>query len=271
MASNSEIKLDPFGMGGQKSEHRQLITILMEDYHASNNGLTLSEEDSALLQRLVTTPPRNRSGSFSASARGTCERAQVFQYLDAPKTGRDTGPTLQSVFIDGTWRHLRWQMTLMSAGRQFGVPVQVEVPFIDESLRLRGSLDGIVDGRGFELKGTRSFSNARTTPFSSHLLQIQSYMLLADLDLFSLVYEDKATQQTAEHIVVKNPEVERKVMDEIEALNRAVDSKTLPKMLDGCCGDGKKSQTWWDCAYRKTCESAQYSLIEEEVARERLQ
>ena len=253
-----EITTDPFKTAERKGKPRAIVAALVEDYLAEHRGLTVGPEAAALLSRLVTTPPRDRSGSFSGSARGSCERAQVFQYLNVPADGRVVDPVLQSVFLDGTWRHLRWQMLLLAAGEHYDVPVQVEVPFSNSELRLRGSVDGIVDDRGFELKGTRAFHAAKQKPFPAHNLQIHSYMVLADLDLFSVVYEDKATQQVAEHVVTRNKATTKRVLDELNRLNEAVDHEVLPEVHEGCRGV-TKSQEWWDCPYRNVCTGHDYA------------
>lgn len=242
----------------------KFITNLVETYLSEHDGLTVSPEHLSELERITTTPPRDRSGSFSASARGTCERAQVFQYLDTPSTGRQIGPTLQSVFLDGTWRHIRWQMLLLEAGKAYDVSVQVEVPFYLESMRLRGSVDAIVDGIGFELKGTRAMRNAANSPFDAHTLQVHSYMVLTGNPNFVVLYEDKATQETIEHELSKNPKTEKKVLDELARLNESVEKKTLPQIKSGCSKQsaGEMSQEWWDCPYRSVCSSYDYADAE---------
>ena len=255
------LSLDPFNSKGRK-HRRRIVTSIVEDYLDEHDGLVLDDEKAARLAALVTTPPRDRSGSFSGSARGTCERAQVFQFLGVPKGGRGIDTKLQSVFLDGTWRHLRWQMLLLAAGERYSIPVEVEVPFRNEDLRLRGSVDGIVDGHGFELKGTRAFQSARSKPFAAHVLQVHSYMVLTGLDTFSIVYEDKATQDTSEHIIERNPKTEAKVRGELERLNAAIDTEALPAVQRGCSAE-VKSQEWWDCPYRAVCDQHDYASAAE--------
>ncbi|CAB4176772.1 hypothetical protein UFOVP978_61 [uncultured Caudovirales phage] len=253
-----EMELDPFKRGRSgRIQNPPVVVPMVEEYLATHNGLTVTDKYADTLVRLTATPPRDRTGSFSASSRGGCERAQVFQYLNHPQDNRPVDTTLQSVFLDGTWRHIRWQMLLLAAGEAMGSDVQVEVPFRRDDLRLRGSLDGIVDGRGFELKGTRAFQGARSRPFSAHTLQVHSYMVLADLDIFSVVYEDKATQQTVEHVVKRTQSTIDKVMNEIGRLNTSIDTEILPEILSGCSGS-TKSQQWWDCAYRSSCGSQDF-------------
>lgn len=255
------LKVDPFSKKG-KPKHKPVATMLVEDYLAKHRGLTVGADAADMLHGLVTTPPRDRSGSFSGSARGSCERAQVFQFLNTQADAGSVDVQLQSVFLDGTWRHLRWQMLLLAAGEEFGVPVQVEVPYFNEDLRLRGSLDGIINGRGFELKGTRVIHAARKAPFASHILQVHSYMVLSGIDIFSVVYEDKATQETIEHIVTLDSKVERKVRDELARLNEAVEQQVLPPIQEGCQGK-PYSQQWWDCPYRTVCSGHDYASAEE--------
>ena len=55
----------------------------------------------------------------------------MFQYIGVPVMSRGDS-RLHSIFIDGTWRHIRWQMMLLEAG----ILTDIEVPFHDDELRL---------------------------------------------------------------------------------------------------------------------------------------
>lgn len=214
-------------------------------------GIVLDDYLSDLLRKLTTAQPRNRDGLWAASAAATCERAQMFTYLDVPQTMR-LDPRLQNIFNDGTWRHLRWQMMMM----KMGLLDSVEVPVYSHDLHMRGTLDGIGnddDGEwGFELKGVFSLSAVQSGPYESHLYQIHSYFLARpSITRFSLVYEDKRTQLTKEFIITRDLTLMKAVKDVFKRLNDFLDRKELPDVQNVCeKGTGK---TFNDCSYKTIC------------------
>ena len=228
-------------------KHEGPVTSRLTLWLGQHSELVLSDEHADLLRANVVATPRVRSASFSSSSRGSCERAQVFGYLGLPQAGR-MNPQLQLIFLDGHWRHHRWQMLLLTAG----ILTRVETPWSRDDLRLKGSLDGVNDEEkwGFELKGISPFGYkaVQIVPKYEHLLQIHTYMLGTGLDLFSLVYENKATQEWTEHVITKDEKVMSDVMDELQTLNEAIDQQELPGMLTECM-----EATRHDCPYRETC------------------
>lgn len=163
------------------------------------------ELDAKVAQRvydLLTTKPRNRVASFSSSSAGNCIRRQVFEYVGAAGGAVPT-PTLQNIFSDGKWRHLRWQAMLLMAG----ILTTVEYPLSWPAKRSKGSVDGhgfVPDthprygGRefGFELKGANPYVwqtvDKTGAPPDKTLNQVHRYFLLSGFDLFVVVYENKA-------------------------------------------------------------------------------
>ena len=204
--------------------------------------------------------PRDRSGTFSASSAGSCERAQVFGYLGAEAPSPD--PQLAAIFDDGKWRHLRWQALLLQAG----ILIDIEVPITWGRKLQRGTMDGlgvvptdhnVKEWRGkefgFELKGVNAFQFDKLKaagPMEKHLNQVARYFLVSGLELFSIVYENKSTQEPFEWVVSRNDSgmAERieDQRDEVESLYEATKTAELPPMLPECT---KGKGAWKSCSY----------------------
>ena len=241
--------------------HPPILLPLVDQFLNDVGGEYLNSPSYAdWLQEQIKTPGRVRQGTFSASALGTCPRAQVFTYLGVPSFQPDEIDVQQSlIYSDGTWRHLRWQGLLWElAIRGY---LDLFVPEVRATLGLTdfmGSLDGEVtllggDVIGVEIKGAghNTFHTARNAPFFKHLLQVHGYMIAAGLERFSVLYEDKSTQETVEHVIHRDPEVEASVRAEIDTLTQAASNRKLPP-VKRACKDGT-SQTYFDCQYHHVC------------------
>lgn len=238
----------------------QLVTPRLEKWLFNNSHLLVSDEHADILKQTVTAVPRNRSASFSSSSRGQCHRKQVFGYLGVPSTS-EVEPGLHAIFIDGTWRHLRWQMLLLTAG----ILTDIEVPFHRSDLRLRGSLDGqnADEAWGFELKGTSDSEivYGKKPPIPYHILQVHTYFLgKPELERFSLIYEDKRYQTWKEIVVERDPKILGIVRDELVYLNWCIDQRKLPDVLEECRhGEGI---TFKKCQYRSICLGCDFDQAE---------
>lgn len=203
--------------------------------------------------------PRDRSGSFSASAGATCLRRQELQFLGMPHSGAHD-PRLQNIFDDGSWRHLRWQAMLMDAGILYTgddpenpEPLGAEHPMQWRTKRLRGTADGygyvpmnhpIPRWRGkkfgFELKGMNSFMYQRIMGKDSkdikdeHFAQTHNYFLMEDFDLFVIIYEDKSTQKWHEWVIEPDEDELLRRREDLVVLNDDVENQTLQPMLLSC-------------------------------------
>lgn len=226
-----------------------------------NPNLVLDAKVTDMIHNELKKVPRKRSGSFSSSAAGMCERRQVFNYLGID-SGTVNNPQLQQIFYDGTWRHLRWQATLLQAG----ILNDIEIPLKWNAKRSRGTMDGIgtvpedhprTDWRGlefgFELKGTNSFVYRKAIEDGlkeEHLNQIHRYFLVGGFDLFVVVYENKDNQEWNEWVVTPEPKRLKAQEEELNRLNEAVEKEQLPVMLKGC--QERNSQEWKQCPFGGT-------------------
>jgi len=228
-------------------------------------GLVLTTNEADLLTKLTMIRPRNRAQSFSCSARVQCVRRQQFTYIGVPTQSTLDAP-LQNKFNDGTWRHLRWQMMLLKAT----LLEKVEVPVWHEGYNLLGSMDGegVNDkfGKfGFELKGIGSLSFLKEGPHLHHLYQIHSYFVARpDLDVFSLIYEDKMTQVWKEFVIERDPKIMRSVRKELVKLNTATNHRKLLPILEGC--KNGRGPDFRACPYSGICLTATWKKAERSAA-----
>lgn len=227
-----------------------LITPRLESWLVQHpEGIVLDEEVASLIGDLAQSKPRYRGDTWAASSRGTCLRRQTFTFLGMPQDGR-LDPRLQNLFNDGTWRHLRWQAMLLKAK----LLTDVEVPVFLSRHNMVGTMDGENhrENFGFELKGIYSLSGVKDGPYPYHLLQVHSYFLAKPgLEKFSLIYEDKRTQDWKEYVVEPDQELLKEVSRELRTLNRQLNKRELPDVLEECRYG--KGETFRSCPYQTRC------------------
>ena len=212
----------------------------------------------SLVQRSSGNDTETRTGRFGASARGTCQRRQIFQFLGMPVSSH-IDAILANLFDDGKWRHLRWQMMLL----QSGIATHTEWPANVPSRRLKTSLDALNDdeGWGFELKGKSFYgSNSMNSIVRmSHSLQMHTMMLATGYETFIYVVEDKQSQNFQEVIVRRDPVVMNMVKKELGELNESVEKEKLPPILPEC--EVHQGQ-WKQCPFKNECLSQREWPIE---------
>ena len=120
-----------------------------------------------------------------------------------------------------------------------------------------GSMDGLLhEDSVFELKSVNwnIYSRIVTVekwPKWENLLQVHDYMLLADRDRASVVYEDRGSGQFHEFRVGRDPEIEREVLRQLAQLKSYIEADELPPMLDMC--EQKMGTVYKRCPYRQDC------------------
>lgn len=251
-----------------------IVTPAVQRWMLETGGeLTISPEHAARILSLLTEAPRDRSGSFSPSARGNCLRAQALGFLGAPQTPLE--PAVVNLFMDGRFRHLKWQALGLEVGFLDEVEVNVKMP----AWMAQGSIDGTGPDYGFELKGTRmalpiiesayqlvmqaldihkepatNKGNYHVKMMWKHIHQIHGYLHQLQetgqghIKKFVLLYEHKETQEWVEFVIDENEWMKEKVTKELETLNRSVKMRSLPQVLDDCRPEPVKS-----CPYHLIC------------------
>lgn len=215
-----------------------------------------------IIAKQLLTPGRDRTRSFSASSSGSCLRAQELGFLGKlpDDLTREISPGMMAIFSDGKWRHLKWQADLLAAR----IITDIEFVLTWERMLHRGSMDGLGlvpknhatvawrgEAFGVEVKGVNAFQYTRLVaeplPKNDHCLQVDKYCLLSGLRLFSVIYENKSTQQF--HEWVYQPTLERlaAARKEVEALNFAARTKTLHPILAPC--RFRRGKQWEGCPY----------------------
>lgn len=234
----------------QANRARLNVTPKLDQWLNANDGeLTLSPKNAALLTKLLQTRPRVRSGSFSASSRGACERAQVFGFIGVP--GRKIVDSVEKMrFIDGKMKHLTFQMM----GLEAGIFKHIEAPIKLPHYKVIGSIDAAEpDDFGVELKTTQAFQYyVDNGPSLAHHLQVETYFEgRPDLDEFSIVYWDTRSREWKEFVFTRQKQYRTLAIAELERLNEAVDNRKLPPILQECRNG--KGQTFRSCSYCHVC------------------
>lgn len=257
MASSLTKTIRAAQMGSEYIVTPRLNTFLMQ-----NPNLVVDDWVADKIREQIVKQPRVRSGSFSSSAAGMCARRQVFMFKGIVPDGVNS-PQLQSIFYDGTWRHLRWQAVLLQAG----ILSDIEFALHWEAMRSVGTMDGIgvvpddhanKDWRelefGFELKGINTYGFKKVKeegPKDDHLRQVHRYFLSGGFDLFVIIYEDKNTQQWEEFVITPDDALLASQREELRLLNGYVDLKAIPPMLPECQAKTGDQWTKW-CPYAGT-------------------
>lgn len=227
-----------------------LVTPKVEQFLYENpEGVVWDDEGYALFRDITQRALGNedRSNRFGASSRGKCQRRQIFSFLGMPVL-KMIDPEQQNLFNDGKWRHIRWQMLATQAGAL----THPEWPATWKKYRVKVSLDGLHadDGYGFELKGDRNWSRVMDGVPDEHLLQIHTMFGATGYDRFAYVVEDKASQQWREIVVHRDEGIMRRVRQELEELNDAVEDHRLPAVLPACA---QKAGPYRQCPYASQC------------------
>lgn len=198
---------------------------------------------------------RNRARMFRSSSAGSCERRQIFRILRFPEIMEIEGRTA-NIFATGNFIHLKWQMMGLTAGWMSAAEVSIERP----DLNAGGTLDGISDmNTGVEVKSihTRGYSTVMTYgPQDGHIFQVDHYMHLTDLEMFSIIYEDKNSQEWREYRVEKDDVRDATVGKTLQRLNNYLADEQLPRMLTSC--EAQEGTEYRQCPFRKICPKAKW-------------
>lgn len=195
-----------------------------------------------------------RSGRFSPSAIGKCPRRVVFGYAGAPGLPPDIDN--QEQMDHGSWSHLKWQ----AEGLTMDYMTDAEVWAYDEDLRCGGSMDAaLVDDSIFELKTViwpiyNRVVQVASWPEYEHLLQTATYLLLADKEMASIVYEDRGSGQFHEFRIPRTDKLEAEVLRLLRSYAGYVDADELPPMLDRC--EMRTGNVYKRCPFREICPKA---------------
>ena len=227
-----------------------------------DNSSLVSLKDQKLLYSLAKKRQQrvagqsDRSGAWHPSQLHDCQRAQVFGYIGVPGRDNRHSPELINLFNDGTWRHIRWQITLLNAKLVTSVEVPVWVP----EWNLTGHIDAVNDPEGFalELKGSSQFVQIKLYGVPSHhMRQMHGYFVgRPDLEAFVYLVEDKSTNDWEEIVIYPDKSVIKQTERILSELNTAIADEVLPPLLEECeYGEG----AWKQCQYAYQCKQVKWS------------
>lgn len=207
-----------------------------------------------VLMGKMTQEYYREGAAFHPSSLAGCMRAQVFSFIGIPFVN-NINAELRNLFLDGQWRHLRWQLM----GLESGLLKDVEVPLAALDIRLVGSADGLGDDYLFELKGIYSLWQAKqrnAIPDPKHIFQIHCYFLLLELSGYkikrcALIYEDKQFQRWEEFVINRDEKIIDDIKRKLAGLNGAVNTRRLPTIQQEC--SNAKGKTFNDCPYSAIC------------------
>lgn len=238
-----------------------IITHRLERFLTEHGAdFPVPEEVQAWAAQELATGGGPRPGWFRSSGLHFCHRRQVYAFKGTPQAGIET--KLAQIFADGRYRHLRWQVMLLSAG----ILSEVEVGWRIPELHMSGTMDGVgeLDGErwGFELKGandnTYRYVATFDAPKAEHLLQVGAYFLgNPDIDRFSLVYENKNSNEYREFVVSRDDAPVDKVKDALSTLNFYLDTSTMPPVLEEC---QQRTGAYRSCPFATTCVPKQVRI-----------
>ena len=225
----------------------KIITPQLSLWLAKHGDPVFRKDVADALYKQITTPPRVRKSSFSASSAGKCPRAQVLAYLGMPQRG-EPDSRMGLLYLHGHFIHLMLQAVCLESGILDSMEYRLSWP----KKYHMGTMDGVgtvpddhprKDWRGqefiAEFKGINSFGYdyaiKNDLPSEDYKKQVAKYMLISGIDLVVLLYMNKNTSFWHEwvytaHDLKTHIDAARK---EADVLAKAVDTKTLPPILPG--------------------------------------
>lgn len=218
-----------------------IITPAYEEWLDKNPEGTIDPGVAALIAKLMSTPDRDRSGSFSASQAGLCLRRQELQFIGVKPPGVH-GTQTNRIFNNGKWLHLKWQAELLTAG----IIDAVELTVRKSSLTARCTLDGVgvaASGRytdydfGLEIKGRNLYTygeQVKNDPDEKTRRQMDMQFLLGGFDVMVALNENKNNQEFHEWVFYRDDDRVADARQELEDLNRAIEKGRLHPMLAEC-------------------------------------
>lgn len=228
---------------------------------AANSNPAYSAPAVDFAMKALSTPPRKREGTVSASSLNSCVRRQQFTFLGMPEALPD--PRVSQILQNGQFMHLRWQMAGITEGWLTAPEVTIRKP---NKWNLTGTMDGLLyNDYNLELKSINSngFGQVRTFGVKDdHYSQVGTYMVVEDLEASSVIYEDKNTQEYTEIVVHRDATMEKKVEASADRIWSAINERSLAEPLAAC--EDRTGYRYTGCPFRQFClETKNWNHAEE--------
>lgn len=153
-------------------------------------------------------------------------------------------PVQQRILQNGTYVHKRFLSSYLPrmglASKILDVKTGklqdfIEIKLEDSDFWLKGAPDAVIinpnNGRQYVME-LKSISDSQfkilEAPKPEHLMQVNLYMYLTNLNDCDIVYEDKDTQGIKEFIIQKDPILLQSLLEKIRLIQRHVVDKTFP-------------------------------------------
>lgn len=234
----------------------KIVTPVYNRYMMSHPNARLSQDTAERVVRLLSTPDRDRSGSWSASGAGHCMRRRELQYLGAPSTTPYIGPRLARIYDVGTWLHLMIQARLYEAGAIDDFEVTVKNKVTNSRCTCDGVgvvKEGKHEGKefGLEIKTRISFAfenQSRRGIDPKTRSQVDFMFWRTGFDLWVILNLNKNTQELDEQVFERDESRVRQVERNVFSLNEHIRNKKLHPMLSEC-SQQLKGGKFYDCPF----------------------
>ena len=210
----------------------------------------------------VEEAKRHAPGKIYPSSVHKCSRELCYELLGYPREVMI--PRVLRILDNGNYMHERYQ----SMWKRMGIMIAEEVPIKDESLRISGRMDALLEIEGNsvigELKsaGSSPFGKMKSAnkPQEKFIAQIQLYLHLSNVDFGVLFIENKNDQDILEFWVQYDEEYCKQLFTKLHMAREFADRKEIipretAEKIDLFMMDQKKMLK---CKYDEYCYYCRY-------------
>lgn len=253
----------------RKRNESTLLKHLVDKWMVENGDRLFSntEEDFALLRQLFVRSATRDKTVFSPSGANACARFLVLEKFEEFTPLQRFDSRTQTIFDDGNWRHLRWQMLF----HKMGLLEDAEVFKSKGKWRTGGSFDVrlwlrvgtekklvILDIKGANASKWNHVNHTKRAEYN-HVLQVHMYMYLHNIDTAIVWYENKNTNEICEIRIKRNPNIIRKALQRQRYMRKYLRARAFPK--EECDVGNRKDRKYTWCHQRENCVRLPVHLI----------
>lgn len=207
----------------------EVVKNLFERYLLSNNKL----EDTKHLPL--------KENEFFAGSSGQCSRALYFSKKIKTEVTIDS----LKIFCIGNLLHDFVQSQIFSSGKS-EVPIVIE----ENGIKIRGRLDYLLGDVIYEIKTIKELNYVLDEPKDEHRRQLNIYLKSQNLKNGVLLYIEKNSLKTVEHIIVFNQKLFDDSMRQFELVYKSILEKKPPERLENYPDNWKCRY----CSFRNFCQ-----------------
>ncbi len=204
---------------------------------------------------------------FYITDAGKCPRAVFFKFKKAPS--EEIEPRILMMFDHGDHIHQLIMKPLFGIKDIRVVAAEIAIP--PQEL-ITGRADAIIsDGKDLYVLDIKSINgqifNTLQEPKEEHLNQIQLYLHFFKQKKGILLYVNKDTQDLKEFFVDYNPQIAKKLLEELINLKNKIDQNIIPERIAGWPDN-------WQCQYcqfKEICAMAGEGSIDWEIFKKKIE